>query len=318
MLWLATEEGVYLLDEGGRAMRLGPNQTRIRGVASHPQDPPRLLAASDTAGVYVRRDAQWDLAVRGVAHSVAWSPDGRRAYAGLRGPRAFASDDGGVSWHEDLQVRAVAAGPGVPPPHVAGHPLDVLTIVIPQDARIYLGVEAAGVLRWARGSGWHPASTGLHPDVHAMAYDPQSSDTLYAATGAGIYRSLDGGSSWAPAMAGIDRRYASAVAVLPGLQTVLAAASPDPPPRWNRPAGARAALFRSVNSGLTWERVAGGLPAEFVEEVSAIVADAAAPGRVYVTVLDGQVWRSDDAGSTWRRIATDLPAIWHAAASAGS
>jgi|DewCreStandDraft_3_1066083.scaffolds.fasta_scaffold00158_20 hypothetical protein len=317
MLYLATDEGVLKLNPRGQVARLGPDCMRIRAVAPHPQDPRLLLAASDTNGVFILHKGSWQHAVQGTAHSVVWDPQGIRAYAGLRGPRLFVTDNGGTAWREDLEVRTAIEGPGLPMPHIRGHPLDVLSILVPRPGVVYLGVEAGGVLRWMHNTGWRPVSEGLHPDIHAMSFDPHSSETLYAATGAGIYRTANEGSSWAPLLEGMDRLYTSAVAVvhIPGI--VLAAAAPDPPPRWNRPGGARAVLFRSTDHGSTWQRIRSGVPEEFGEEVSAIVPDPDTPERVIATVLDGQVLKSDDAGLSWRQIASGLPAIWNAAIGPG-
>src|SRR5689334_5834543 len=58
------------------------------------------------------------------------------------------------------------------------------------------GTLTAGVNRW----------TSIGPDggsVWAVAIDPQNSRTLYGMTGAGLFKSTDGGASWTAANPGL-------------------------------------------------------------------------------------------------------------------
>jgi photosystem II stability/assembly factor-like uncharacterized protein len=77
--------------------------------------------------------------------------------------------------------------------------------------RVYAAVEVGGVLRsddggasWAlaRGSDGNPDLSGppepfVYPDIHDLAVHPSDPDLVIAATGAGLYRSDDGGATWA-------------------------------------------------------------------------------------------------------------------------
>ena len=74
------------------------------------------------------------------------------------------------------------------------------------------------------------------------------------------------------------------------------------------------AVFISDDAGLTWRRSPlTGLPSLEQRRVNTIVADAAAPDRVYVTVSgavgadDGGVYCSDDGGTTWAALSVGLP-----------
>jgi hypothetical protein len=42
-----------------------------------------------------------------------------------------------------------------------------------------------------------PGSNGVHVDQHALVFDPQRPDTMYIGNDGGIYRTYDGGSTWA-------------------------------------------------------------------------------------------------------------------------
>jgi photosystem II stability/assembly factor-like uncharacterized protein len=72
-----------------------------------------------------------------------------------------------------------------------------------RDDTIYLGAkELVKGERTGDGWNWSDISSrpgrgdSIHPDQHAMAFDPQHPDIIYAGNDGGIFRSLDAGSSW--------------------------------------------------------------------------------------------------------------------------
>lgn len=61
-------------------------------------------------------------------------------------------------------------------------------------------------------------------------------------------------------------------------------------------AGLREGLFRSMDGGEAWKKVATG-PAD----VAAISFDPRKPGLVYLGTASGVLYRSPDNGATWQR-----------------
>src|SRR5262245_11308317 len=63
---------------------------------------------------------------------------------------------------------------------------------------LYAGTWTAGTWKSIDGgSDWTHASTGLpSSDVRDLALDPRTPTTVWAATGGGIAKSVDGGQSW--------------------------------------------------------------------------------------------------------------------------
>ncbi|MCQ3972088.1 MAG: hypothetical protein DPW09_01435 [Anaerolineae bacterium] len=57
-----------------------------------------------------------------------------------------------------------------------------------------------------------------------------------------------------------------------------------------------AGLFRSDDSGQTWEAAGEGL----VDEPLAVTLDPAAPQTVFTVLSNGSVWRSQDGATTWQ------------------
>jgi len=106
-----------------------------------------------------------------------------------------------------------------------------------------------------------------------------SSGSLFAATeGGGIYTSADSGANWRPINSGLGNLFVSSVDGN-GTNIILA--------------GTQQGVYRSVNSGASWE----------FEVPGRISSVKVVPGRVseaFAGVLGGGVLRSTDSGATWR------------------
>jgi photosystem II stability/assembly factor-like uncharacterized protein len=115
---------------------------------------------------------------------------------------------------------------------------------------------------------------------------------LYAGTGGGLRRSLDGGSTWTDANAGLPESESVSTVVAYG--DLLLAGIGDP-----RPAvGPRGAMYRSADGGQSWQRSDDGLP-ELTEVSSLLVlADTVyaatgsfeSAGRGIYRSVDGRAW----------------------------
>jgi len=153
--------------------------------------------------------------------------------------------------------------------------------------------------------------------IQAIAVDPRDAKRLYVAVvghpfGAnaerGLYRSTDGGATYAKVLGGNDPDVgAVSVTIDPNHPDVVYAAlwaSRNGP--WNLvqvyeryDAGG---LFKSVDGGTTWTKLAGGLPARAGR--IGITVSPADSARLYATVEkeDGcGIFRSDDAGVSWKQ-----------------
>jgi photosystem II stability/assembly factor-like uncharacterized protein len=69
-------------------------------------------------------------------------------------------------------------------------------------------------------------------------------------------------------------------------------------------AAGRAGLFRSKDSGLTWEASGQGLGAT---AIVALALNPAQPDRLYAASADGVLFRSDDNGRSWQAMAAEGP-----------
>jgi cysteine-rich repeat protein len=133
------------------------------------------------------------------------------------------------------------------------------------------------------------ASSGL---VHDLAIDPSTPTTLYAATDAGIVRSLDGGDDWGSPTTSAGAR-AVAVEVDPITTTVVYAALiypvPYPPPFFP----AFGTVEKSTTSGASWS----GIDFSDVAFPTALAIAPSASTHLYEGATDAGVLAYHDCGN---------------------
>lgn len=248
-------------------------------------------------------------------HALAFSPDDSNVVFFGHHNGVMRSDDGGRTWRSLVERRNFDAM-GLAVSHansrdlyLAGHDVFQLSTdggaswqpvahdlpgtdihgfaMSPDDSdRLYAFVVGHGVLQSADGGrAWQRLRGQLPGDVMALAAAGGSPETLYAGSmRSGLLRSTDGGGNWAPATSGLGARGVFAVVV-------------DPVVRETVYAGGDGGLYRSMNSGTTWNKLS--FPGENA------VTLAVSPSRPHVilaiTVKDGQglVYRSEDYAATW-------------------
>jgi len=238
------------------------------------------------------------------------------------GPLVARSDDLGATWSEDEQAALrFPSGSGAAVAQIwqlAPGPAD-------RPEEVWAGVEPAALFRSDDGGvtfhlveglwqhphreSWHPGFGGLC--LHTVLPHPDDADdVLVGISTGGVYRTRDGGATWAPSNQGIEARF-----------------YPDPYPEFGQCVHKLVRLpddpstlvlqnhggvFGSGDGGATWEPRAVGLPADFGFGLAAsssatylfpLVADAMRlppDGRA-------RVFASTDAGRTWQSRSSGLP-----------
>ena len=195
----------------------------------------------------------------------------------------------------------------------------------PTDANIlYVGAVNGGVWRTMNGTAASPTWTPLTDSekslsIGALEMDPGNPMILLAGIGrfssfggdppfqvaggplSGLLRTKDGGNTWISITHPLlVNEHISSVA---SRGTTLLAGAND-----FRFGGGVGGLFRSTDTGATWEQVSGGpgtgLPAGTVDDLG---GDPSDKSRLYVALQGDGVYRTDDTGATWTQVSNNDP-----------
>jgi photosystem II stability/assembly factor-like uncharacterized protein len=130
--------------------------------------------------------------------------------------------------------------------------------------------------------------------ISKIAVNPTSTSMLLVASDFGLYRSTDGGSTFALAVAGT----ATDVAI-------------DPVSPSTAYAGLRGdGIYTSTDFGVTWTKLAGGLPTTNVDRINLAIA-ASSSATVYASVSNGSaasfgtllgIWKTTNHGTNWTQL----------------
>ncbi|MFG1988895.1 WD40/YVTN/BNR-like repeat-containing protein [Actinoplanes sp. NPDC048988] len=295
LLAIGTQKGLFLAtsDDDRRTWQVGPvhfSGTAIYTIGVDTSGPrPRLLAAVDNSHF---------------GPSIAVSEDfGQTWEEPDSAPVAFPADTG-ASVERIWQI--VPGGPGV----------------------IYAGSQPSALFRSTDGGRSFALVRGLwdHPHrpewgagfggqaVHTILPHPADPSSLVVAMSTGgVYRSSDGGDSWAPANKGIKAYFMPDPWPEFGQCVHRVARDADDPRRLY--AQNHHGVYRSSDGGDSWQSIAGTLPSDFGFPM---VAHPSRPGVIWnfpltadsqrhPTELRCRVFRSTDAGDKWEEQSNGLP-----------
>jgi photosystem II stability/assembly factor-like uncharacterized protein len=242
------------------------------------------------------------------------------------GPQVLHSDDLGQTWEK---------GPdgAISFPADTGRTLEAVWAIAPSPADpdvVWAGTEPSALFRSTdRGRTFEMVrSLWDHPHreqwgagfggqaIHTVLPHPTDAQqvTVAMSTG-GVYRTFDGGESWAPANKGIRAIFLPEGAQFPEFGQCVHKATRDPENPDRLYLQNHGGVYRSSDGGDSWESIADGLPSDFGFPV---VAHPSKPGNIWVFPLEGadgrfpidgacRVWRSRDAGDSWEQLAKGLP-----------
>ena len=294
--------------------------------------PGRLLAGIHGGGLFASDDdgQTWSPSERGIAaehrhvFTLTAQQRGERTvlWAGTEPSALYRSDDFGATWTELPALRDVPDHEKwtFPPPphlahlkHVAFHPREPQTL--------YVCIEQGAVLKSTDdGASWNEITSYTSPDdffyrdVHRIVIAPSNPARVYLASGEGLYRSDDAGTSWTHLTRKDDRvGYPDALFLDPADEnTVFIGGASGMPGTWRMGTDgtANAGIIRSRDAGATWHELDGGLPRPVRGNIEAVSLHAhGGTFAFYAGTAVGEVFASEDRGETWRLIAAGLPPI---------
>ena len=142
---------------------------------------------------------------------------------------------------------------------------------------------------------WRLANTGLGDAMINTLAIASPSTTLYAGTtrslGNGIYKSTNGGASWALANSGLVNTGAIfALAVDPITPTIVYAGT----------GAGNGGMYKSMNGGDTWGEINTGLPGGIgTKSPRTLAIHPLAPSTLYLGTFGGGVYKTIDGGGSW-------------------
>jgi photosystem II stability/assembly factor-like uncharacterized protein len=286
----------------GRWEKIPDLPRQINAVVADPDDPRVLYAATGAlgagGGVYQSKDLglTWRLVAEGLpsedVRALGLSrtePATLYAVVGHRGD-VFASTDGAASW-----TRVGSYG-------LTGY-IARLAVASSDGSVLFVTEDVRGLYRSLDGgASWVPLGGGLPTDdndavnVQSLALDPAEPGVVYVGTGwgsfdgNGVWKSTDGGETWAAANRGMLDYGITALAVHPSDNQVIYAG------------GNGSELWKSADGGQSWQELTDKLPIDGgpQQPIRGLVIDPAAPDRMVLLHERAGPLASGDGGEKWQ------------------
>ena len=172
----------------------------------------------------------------------------------------------------------------------------------------------------------------VYRDVHWVTRHPSRLETLFASTGLGTYVTNDDGKFWTKCEYGMGRAYAIPMINHPSVpERLFLGAAENGPASWPghrtvragpyntvkfsrnlaaQTGGAKTQILRSDDSGQTWTRLNGGLPAGHEHMTCGFAAHPQDADTLCVGYTDGSVYASSDAGINWYKLIVSQPKLY--------
>ena len=278
-----------------------------------------------------------------LAYHVVLDPRDRRtlllaAKTGHLGPTVFRSTDLGKTWSEASSPPAFARAPEGEKGRVVDHVFWLQPGAESEPGVWYAGVSPPALFRsedagntWLPVAGWndHPmwgtwtedGADGT-PDgsiLHSVNVDPRDARHLYiAASGGGVFESLDGGDDWRPLNRGCAADFNPEPNPDYGHDPHCVRLHPlAPDVLWQQN---HCGIYRLERPAEEWQRVGDNMPREVGDIGFPIELHPRDPDAAWVFPMDGTdvwprtspggrpaVYRTRDAGQSWRRCDQGLP-----------
>jgi len=133
--------------------------------------------------------------------------------------------------------------------------------------------------------------------VYCLVFDPSRPSTLYAGTDKGVFKSGDGGATWAAANSGLSARVQT-IAIDPASTSTLYAGTVTPD-------GVESVgIFKSTDGGASWAAANEGLVDTTLGispvDIEVLAFDPRHPGTLWAGTRFSDIFESTDGGTTWQ------------------
>ena len=155
-------------------------------------------------------------------------------------------------------------------------------------------------------------------EFHKLRIDPKNPDRLWGQAHVGVFRSDDRGKRWEDVTHGLPSFHGFPIAVTKRAPDQVFVVPLEYQSNNFRVCAGQLAVYRTANSGKTWDRLTKGLPGpNDYQSVyrEAMDTDGAEPGGVYFGTTNGGVYYGCEGGECWSRLPGTLPPILSVTAS---
>jgi hypothetical protein len=305
VVYVATDTGLWKSVDGG-ASWANRRPGRATDALLDPTAPETLYVGAHNDGVYRSVDggATWvprQGTTSGFFTALPWGQAAEwiklsMGLGGTRGTRFIAAKMGQDSGRVFLSTTAGdnwIMVPDVVQPAGYNEWTNMISVHPRFSNRILAG--AVGLSRTVTSYTFDPTS-GTHSDHHQVVYDPVDPTTCYVATDGGVYRSLDGGATWALQSRGMTATQFYSVGVSQTDPFVLGGATQD-----------QGVLKLRPGSELDWDDVHAGNEGGF------FIVDPNDSRTIYTTPWSNNLRRSTDTGATWNDIRNGMSTTFNGA-----
>ncbi len=149
-------------------------------------------------------------------------------------------------------------------------------------------------------------------EFHKLRMDPKNPDRLWGQAHIGVFRFDEGSPGWQDVTEGLPSFHGFPLAVTkagPDAVYVVPLAFQEDNFRVARE---QLAVWRTADSGKSWEQLCNGLPGPYDYQSvyrDGLDTDGLTPEGVYMGTSNGQVFASADSGECWERLPGTLPPI---------
>jgi len=270
-----------------------PSNVPVLALAGHPESPSNVYAGTQ-AGIFKSTDGGESWRSVGAQNipitAIAFDPE--------RSSNLYAT---GYVFGSSYLFKSVDTGENWTPLAITANgfsPYQIYALAVDPTNSSILYAAGSNLLKSTNGgAGWSTIETGLALNatvsIYAIALDPTNPSIVYVAiegivARSGVYRSTDGGLSWAGRFDGIPNSGANLAAIVidPGSASTLYATLGH-------------SVFKSTNSGKTWQETA------LQGAIMSLAIDPRNPATLYAGSQQGLL-KTDDGGLTSRVLSNDV------------
>ena len=244
-------------------------------------------------------------------------------YCGVEPAALFETRDAGETWS---LVRGLFDHPHRPRwmPGNGGLALHTILLDPIEKQRMYVAISAGGVYRTEDGGRtWTAQNRGIRvvfmpgkfPEfgqcVHKIAMHPARPGRLFLQNHWGLYRSDNRAENWTDIANEVPSDFGFAMVMHPRNPECVYII-PVESDEFRCTCEGRLRVYRTRNSGASWEPLMHGLPQKGAYETvvrDAMTVDSLDPVGIYFGTRSGQLFASRDEGKSWQKILDGLPAI---------